>query len=246
MKNLIPRITLGVSLMSALAVPCASTLQAQDSYWHQRVTMFDKLPVIEQDIVFLGNSITDGGEFAEIFGMENCLNRGIRSDVIGGVRKRLDQVVSGHPKKIFLLIGINDISHGKSAPRIAADYETLVEEIRSKSPGTVLYVQSVMPVNNDFKRYRNLIGRENVIPELNALLRDIAARHGAYYIDLWPALTDSSGTRLDRRFTNDGLHLLGAGYKAWADLIRPYVVNDDITAPEPEPETSLPIKKHIE
>lgn len=35
-----------------------TTVMAQDDYWHQRVSLFDKLPVTEDDIVFLGNSIT--------------------------------------------------------------------------------------------------------------------------------------------------------------------------------------------
>lgn len=232
---------------------------AQDTYWHQRVSLFDRLTVTPNDIVFLGNSITDGGEFAEIFEMENCLNRGIRSDVINGVRKRLQQVVSGHPKKIFLLIGINDVSHGLTAEKIAANYEQLVKEIRQATPETQLYVQSVMPINNDFKRYKNLIGRENVIPQLNSLLEDIARDNNAIFIDLWPALVGKDGKKMDRAFTNDGLHLTGAGYQAWASVLAPYVKSDDsslsvtpdnIVSPDVEEEISemqvLPLKHKIE
>ncbi len=235
-------LSLGIAaLMLAPAIP----LRAQDSYWQQRVTLFDRLPVEEDDIVFLGNSITDGGEFAEIFEMENCLNRGIRSDIINGVLKRLEQVTKGHPKKIFLLIGINDVSHGHSAQKIAAMYETLVEKIREESPESQLYVQSVMPINNDFKRYKNLLGREKVIPELNTLIEDIALRHGAVYVDLWPALVGADGAKLDRRYTNDGLHLTGAGYQAWAEAIGPLVKDElpDISEPDPVLDTTLPLVK---
>ncbi|MDE7159882.1 MAG: hypothetical protein K2O24_03420 [Muribaculaceae bacterium] len=217
--------------------PCAA---AQDVYWHQRVSLFDKLPVSETDIVFLGNSITDGGEFAEMFGMENCINRGIRSDVINGVRKRLRQVTDGHPAKIFLLIGINDVSHGLPAEKIASNYEQLVKEIREATPETELYVQSVMPINNDFKRYKNLVGREDVIPALNALIKEIAVNNGATYIDLWGALADESGSKLRREFTNDGLHLTGAGYQAWAGAIVPYVKE------EPAHDATLLLKNKIE
>ncbi len=117
--------------------------------------------------------------------MPDIKNRGISSDVVGGVAKRLGQVLSGRPCKIFLLIGINDVSHGLSADEIASEYESLVERIRVESPTTRLYVQSVMPVNNDFRRYKNLVGREGVIPHLNRRLEDIATRHGAVYVDLW-------------------------------------------------------------
>lgn len=253
------RRTISCGMLVCALAGALPDVMAQDTYWQQRVSLFDRLTVTPDDIVFLGNSITDGGEFAEIFEMENCLNRGIRSDVINGVRKRLQQVVSGHPKKIFLLIGINDVSHGLSAEKIAANYEQLVKEIRQASPETQLYVQSVMPINNDFKRYKNLIGRENVIPALNTLLREIARDNSAVYIDLWPALVGKDGKKMDRAYTNDGLHLTGAGYQAWASVLAPYVKSDDsaitgtsgnsvtpVADEEISGSTVLPLKNKIE
>lgn len=226
--------------------------EAQNDYWHQRVSLFAKLPVVEGDIVFLGNSITDGGEFQELFGREDVKNRGIVGDVINGVSKRLHQVTDGKPSKIFLLIGINDVSHGLTAEKIAERYESLVKEIRTQSPESALYVQSVLPINNDFNRYKNLKGREGVIPELNTLLEDVAARNGAVYVDLWPTFADESG-KLRKDFTTDGLHLSGAGYKAWAAALSPLVsmseaANPVIVPAEPsEGEKELPtVKRRVE
>lgn len=201
---------------------CYIGAEAHSPYWHQKVTLFDRLPIMENDIVFLGNSITDGGEFAELFNNENIKNRGINSDVILGVEERLLQVTKGKPSKIFLLIGINDVSHNLSVNTLGERYEKLVKSIRKQSPETKLYIQSVMPINNSFGRYKNLRGKENTIIEFNKKIEEIAKRNGAVYINLWPALADSSGN-LKSDFTNDGLHLLGKGYKAWAELIRDYV-----------------------
>lgn len=219
--SLSPIYTLAIA--SLVLLSCASA-NARSEYWEQRVTLFNLLPVEEDDIVFLGNSITDGSEFHEIFYNPNIKNRGINSDVISGVRERLYQVTDGAPSKIFLLIGINDISHGKTPDQIAREYEALVREIRAKSPETTLYVQSIMPINNDFGRYKNLKGREKTITEVNSKLREIASRNGAVYVDLWPVLADPSTGKLRREFTNDGLHLLGKGYRAWADAISDLVV----------------------
>lgn len=194
-------------------IPCAA-----DEYWDLKTSLFEILPVTSEDIIFLGNSITDGGEFNELFGMPNIKNRGIRSDIIPGVEKRLDQVTKGHPAKIFLLIGINDVSHGHSVATLASRYEHLVKRIRNESPSTRLYIQSVMPVNNSFRRYKALAGKEKTITDLNKRLRDIADGNGAEYVDLWTFLADSEGN-LRREFTNDGLHLNGKGYRAWTDGI---------------------------
>lgn len=196
---------------------------ARSEYWEQRVSLFDELPVERGDIVFLGNSITDGGEFSELFGNDRIKNRGINSDVISGVRERLPQVTKNSPSKIFLLIGINDVSHNKTIDALASEYEQLVKDIKTQTPGTKLYIQSVMPINNDFGRYKNLKGKESVLRGLNKRLREISRRNGAVYIDLWDALADPKSGKLRRDFTNDGLHLLGKGYKAWITAIKHYV-----------------------
>lgn len=195
-----------------------------DEYWDQKTSLFELLPINEEDIVFVGNSITDGGEFAELFEMSNIKNRGIRSDVITGVEKRISQITSGKPSKIFLLIGINDVSHGLSVTELGRRYERLVRRIRSESPESRLYLQSVMPINNTFRRYKNLNGKENIIANFNKEIARIAEANGAEYIDLTRHLTDSNG-RLRSDLTNDGLHLNGRGYRVWTETLKPYVAN---------------------
>ncbi|MDE6408733.1 MAG: hypothetical protein K2K81_00605 [Muribaculaceae bacterium] len=191
-------------------------------YWDRKVSQFDSLPVYPEDIVFLGNSITDGGHFNELFEMPNIRNRGISSDVINGVAKRLKQVTKGHPGKIFLLIGINDVSQNVTVPNLLKRYESLVDSIIAQTPETKLYLQSVMPVNHSFKRYKTLYGKDKVITEFNKGIKEIAEKKGITYIDLWPFLADGEG-RLKKEYTNDGLHLSGAGYKAWTKGIEKYV-----------------------
>lgn len=218
--RLLPAIARLLCLMLAIAGlwPQAKA----DEYWTQRTSLFEILPIRDNDIVFLGNSITDGGEFAELFDMPNIKNRGIRSDVITGVEKRLGQVTGGRPAKIFLLIGINDVSHGHSSAELARRYARLVKKIREESPDTRLYLQSVMPVNNSFRRYKNLIGKEKTIKEFNRKIKEIADTSGATYIDLWPTMADKDGN-LRRELTNDGLHLNGRGYRVWVGAIEPMV-----------------------
>lgn len=199
---------------------------AGNEYWNQRVSLFESLPIHETDIIFLGNSITDGGEFSEIFNNPSIKNRGISGDVISGVADRLECVTKGHPAKIFLLIGINDISHGKTAESLAEEYRNLVKRIREESPTTQLYIQSVMPVNNDFNRYKKLQGKESVITELNKRLQNISSESGAVYINLTDAMADPTTGKLRKEFTNDGLHLLAPGYNAWAEVLKPYLTTN--------------------
>lgn len=208
--------------VAALASVGAETLYA-DSYYDRKVSLFELLPIGPGDIVFVGNSITDGAELQELFGMPNIKNRGITSDVISGVDKRIAKTLENHPAKVFLLIGANDISHNLSAAQIADRYEALVKKMKTLSPGTRFYLQGIMPINNDFKRYKTMVGKEKVIPALNAKIKDIAKRYGCTYISTTEALQDPKTGKLKREYTNDGLHLTGAGYKAWVKLLEPYV-----------------------
>lgn len=64
----------------------------------QKLSMFKATPVSNGAIVFVGNSITEGGNWSELFPDKHILNRGIGGDVSDGVLKRLRQIVHGNPK----------------------------------------------------------------------------------------------------------------------------------------------------
>ena len=79
-------------------------------YYHHK-NQFELLPNRKKEIVFLGNSITARGNWSEWFNNKRIINRGISGDRTDGVLYRLDEVISSKPKKIFLLIGVNDIKY---------------------------------------------------------------------------------------------------------------------------------------
>lgn len=190
--------------------------------YYQRASLFDALGVDSTAIVFLGNSLTHGCEWHELLGMPNVVNRGINGDVIEGIRERIDPIVAGRPAKIFLMAGANDVSHDLSADSIATAIGELVDYIRTATPDTRLYVQSMLPINNSFGRYRLMTGKEDTIRRINTLIEPMVKAKGATWINLHPAFCDADGNlRVD--LTNDGLHLLALGYLIWRDIVLPYV-----------------------
>lgn len=190
--------------------------------YYQRASLFDKLPVHEDDIVFVGNSLTQICEWDELFDNPRIKNRGIIGDVVQGVRDRIDCVVNGHPRKIFLLCGTNDVSHNLTADSISTALGALIDYIRTSSPQSKLYVQSLLPVNDTFGRYKAMNGKNPVIRDINRKLSSMADEKGFTWIDAYSIFVDADGN-LDRRYTNDGLHVMGDGYLHWRDLLLPYV-----------------------
>ena len=211
------------TILTALLLFAAATVFAQSEYNFQRRSLFEKLPVTSKDIVFLGNSITDGGEWNELLANPRVKNRGISGDRSSWMLDRLDPIVGGQPRKLFLLIGTNDLAAGTPAAEVVANVRKIVERFQSESPRTKLYVQSVFPVNDSFKKYAAKHGRHDAdIVAVNKGLQALCAEKGVTYLDVWGALADHDG-KLDKRYTNDGLHLMGEGYIVWRDAVLPYV-----------------------
>lgn len=207
----------GMILMSF----CTVHAQKYSTYYYQKATQYEALPITSEDIVFLGNSITDGGWWAELFGDSRMKNRGISGDVAEGVYDRLAPILKGQPAKIFMMIGINDVSRGTSADTIVARIAKIADRVKKESPRTKLYIQSLLPVNDCFGKFQGHTSRGHVVLETNSLLKKMASEKRLTYIDLHPHFCEDG--KMSTKYSNDGLHLLGEGYLLWKRLILPYV-----------------------
>src|SRR5574344_21955 len=244
MKRVFVFIAIMVSVLSAMA--------QHTKHYDERVALFDsEKPLCSKDIVFLGNSLTEGGDWENLFAKSQSklqkrggriANRGIIGDDAPGIYDRLYQILPEHPKKIFLLVGVNDISHNLTADSVVRAIAKVVDKIRTDSPETVLYLQTLLPINESFKRYKNLNGKSAVVSEVNAGIKRVASERGLKCIDLFPLFTvrstsgssnivctDESGASLNNvgvlnpSLTRDGLHLIPAGYDIWRDALMKYV-----------------------
>lgn len=187
-------------------------------YYDQKLSMFEQMPTPEKAIVWLGDSITDGGEWSELFPALHTMNRGISSDNTFGVLNRLYEVVKRKPDRIFLLIGINDIARNIPTEVILGNYRKIIVQILQESPSTKLYVQSLLPTNDKFTQFKNHQNKTSLILAVNNELQRMCADKKITYINLYDAFIDGDG-KLSEQFTNDGLHLTGAGYLHWKNIL---------------------------
>src|SRR5271168_325844 len=75
----------------------------------QRLAQFAREPIIPGRIIFLGNSITEMGDWKKVLNDSTVINRGIGGDITYGVLKRLKDITDRSPSEVFILLGINDI-----------------------------------------------------------------------------------------------------------------------------------------
>lgn len=213
-----------VLLMAVATLSCMAQKKPvnPDVYYARRATLFDLLPVYSSDIIMLGNSLTDGAEWNELFDNCHVKNRGIVGDIISGFFERLEPILKGQPRKIFIMGGVNDISHGVSADSIVSAMTQVVTTIQARCPKTEIYVQSMLPFNNDVRLWKLLKGREQVVVDGNKGLESMCQRLGVTFINLYPLFVGENG-KMKPEYTNDGLHLMGGAYLIWRDALLPYI-----------------------
>ncbi len=192
------------------------------TYYYQKKSLFEILPDTNNEIIFLGNSITDGCDWSELFRNSNIKNRGISGDITDGILFRLDEVVRSKPNQIFIMIGVNDLSQNKTPDYVLTIYSKILLAIKEASPKTQVFVQSILPVNDGFGKFGNHTNKGAEIKQVNKQLASLARNFNYSYIDLTEAFSDKDG-KLLKEYTNDGLHLTAAGYLAWKDEIKRFL-----------------------
>lgn len=192
------------------------------TYYHQRLSLFRSLPQTPGDIIFLGNSITDGSEWNELFADGKLKNRGISGDNTAGVIHRMDEIAVRKPAKVFLMIGVNDLARNIKPDSVLKNMLIIVDYLRQQTPATKVFVHSILPVNNVYGKFQGHTGKAKEISEVNAGLQAKATSKGYTYINLHTLFSDPGG-KLNASLSNDGLHLKGEAYLLWKHLIYPYV-----------------------
>lgn len=185
----------------------------------QRLAQFAKEPIVTGKVIFLGNSITEMGDWKKATGDSTVINRGIGGDITFGVLKRLKDITDRKPSKVFMLLGINDI--GKDIPdAVIADNELkIVRKIHEKCPDTKIYVESVLPVNPTIPNFPQHYDKEEHVLALDRLLKANATAGNYTFIDIFHLFADANG-RLKSQYTYEGLHLKPPAYIIWVNYLK--------------------------
>ncbi|WP_461636589.1 GDSL-type esterase/lipase family protein [Labilibaculum euxinus] len=167
-------------------------------------------------IAFLGDSLTEGGCWEEYFPAYEISNSGISGERSDEILFRLDEVLFKKPKKIFLMMGINDLGEGLSSEKILTNYQKIFS-IMKEHKDIELIVQSLLPTNDTMFKSANFDGMK--ILEVNYHLRDLCDKEKITFVDLYTAFSTYK-SQLIKDYTNDGLHLNEAGYRIWQNCLQ--------------------------
>ena len=188
-----------------------------DGMTERRLSQFEALSATHAAVVFVGDSITEGGLWSEWLPGVDVINRGISGNTTQDILDRMHHIVSVKPDKLFLMIGVNDLNKRLGAAVALANYTKLFDLIDAQLPDIEVYIQSVLPVNAVWPLIDN-----THIPTLNAALAQHADERGYRYIDLHSVFSDEEGA-LKPDLSNDGIHLLAPGYRLWRGHVEEFL-----------------------
>ena len=186
------------------------------------------------DAVFIGDSLTTGIQLYNILpdttvlasvgiNINNIFTNEVISDGNGGQQTILDAAKDIQPAKIYTMLGTNGLK-GLGPQETVRYYRQLVQQLKADHPDSIIYVQSLMPINEEIFAANYGYELTNAeIDECNELLMQMAGEEEVYFVNCAEAIKDENG-ELPAEFTTDGLHFRGEYYNKWIDYLKEHTV----------------------
>lgn len=199
---------------------------------------------VRPDVVFMGNSITDGWARVdpEFFESNNFVGRGIGGQTSSEmlVRFRRD-VIDLNPKCVVILSGTNDIAQNNGYIKPENTLSNIISMCElAKANGIKVILCSITPTS--VFGWRREVNPVPLIKELNEMIEAYAKENGIYYLNYHPALTDEKGG-IPAKWSNDTCH---PNLECYRTIMEPMVceaINKVLKTPKKKAHKAIPFTK---
>ncbi|MFI3254235.1 MAG: GDSL-type esterase/lipase family protein [Eubacteriales bacterium] len=140
----------------------------------------------------------------------------------------LKALEKGSYSKVYISLGINSVGY-PSVERFYSNYSNFIDEIRARQPEAVIYVQSIIPLNEPILRSRGSASYFNngIVTTYNTYIQKLAQEKNLYYLDLYNYFLDETG-QLPSEASSDGIHLSAAYTKKWAEYLKTHTISEEV------------------
>ena len=198
---------------------------------------------VRPDVVFMGNSITDGWarQDPKFFEENNFVGRGIGGQTSSEmlVRFRRD-VIDLNPKCVVILSGTNDIAQNNGYIKPENTLGNIISMCElAKANGIKVILCSITPTS--VFGWRREVNPVPLIAELNKMIEAYAKENGIYYLNYHPALTDEKGG-IPAKWSNDTCH---PNLECYRTVMEPMVcdaINKVLKVSKKQLKTPMPVK----
>ena len=191
-------------------------LKLYHQHYNDRLALFEEenKTLTDVDVVFLGDSLTEGYDLKTYYPEYNVANRGIGGDTTFGLEKRLQvSAYDINPKMVMMLIGANNFD------TMMDNYENIVVSLKNNLPNTDITLLSLTSMTKDW-------GRNNQKAQNNNIkIKEYADKYNLRYLDLYNPLLDKTTNELRLEYTTDGGHFTPKGYEVITSVIKPVITS---------------------
>ena len=194
------------------------------------------------DAAFIGDSRTEGLMlYSGIGEVDKYTSIGIsifkleskKAITIDGVDYTLVEALAQKQyNKVYICLGVNELGYFNDQG-FYDSYCKVIDDIRASQPNAVIYIQNLIPLNEDTIAARG--GSEYLTNEhlrvYNELTQQVAQEKQVVYLDLYSAFVGEDG-QLPADASTDGVHLSGTYYKAWLEYLKTHTVSYETLYPE--------------
>jgi lysophospholipase L1-like esterase len=178
------------------------------------------------DLVFIGDSITQGWESAgapvweKHYANRNAFAIGFGGDRTENVLWRLQHgaVENMSPKLVVLMIGTNNTGHRYENPiYTAAGIKQILAELQQRLPNSKVLMLAIFPRDEQPEG-----GLRQINKGVNAIIKNYADNKRVFFADINSVFLTKEGV-LSKEIMPDLLHPNEQGYNLWAEALEPYL-----------------------
>ena len=187
----------------------------------------DSIKVQDENIVFFGDSITEGYNVKEFFDEYRVVNSGISGNTTKDLINRIDSdLYDYNPSAVIIQIGTNDLRVSIKDEEIISNIKKIIKGIRKNRKNASILVESIYPLNRDMDtEYWDGVNEDynnKHIIKLNKDIKKLCKIEHIKYIDVYTSLLDDN-KNLKEVYSKEGLHLTDLGYYKVTKIIKKYL-----------------------
>ena len=171
---------------------------------------------MSESYIFLGDSLTEGGNWNELLPGKTVLNFGVGGNTTLDILTRISQLDAYPDYDLYFMAGINDLGNGREPDEIIVTYGEIIDHLLRQCPDRKVFLLSLLPVSFEISQHPSL-SIANIL-KLNDLIHSLSLQLKLSFINLFNLFSDKNGI-MQEKYTYDGLHLNLEGYKCWSDLL---------------------------
>ena len=187
----------------------------------------DSAKIQDENIVFFGDSITEGYNVKEFYDEYRVVNSGISGNTTNDLINRIDSdLYDYNPSVVIIQIGTNDIRASIKDEEIINNIKTIIKGIRKNRKNASILIESIYPLNRDmdaeYWKDVNIDYNNKHIIKLNNDIKELCKKESIKYIDIYTSLLDNN-KNLKEVYSKEGLHLTDLGYYKVTRIIKKFL-----------------------